>query len=73
MTSTDRDAAALDAWVAAVERRRRHRRLIASTLREERSGVLTIPLRFALAVAEVGPLRASRMAITVARTRLVGR
>jgi len=70
MTSMSGDSGALDAWVSAVEKRHRRRRLIARTLRDERSGVLTIPVRFALAVAEVGPLQASRMAITVVRTRL---
>jgi hypothetical protein len=70
MTSTSRDSDALDAWVLAVEKRHRRRRLIARTLRDERSGLLTIPVRFALAVAEVGPVNASRMALNVARSRL---
>lgn len=62
--------AALDEWVRTVDRHTRRRQAIASTLKDGRAGALTIPARFALKVAELGPRRAVRLAFTVVRARM---
>jgi len=62
--------AALQKWLGVVDRRTRRRRLVDGTLKGDRAGVTTLPLRFVLKVAEVGPGRAAKMAMTVVSQRL---
>ena len=70
---TSSNDAALDRWLGNVSRGNRRRRLVDGTLNGDRASLATVPLRFVLKIAEVGPARAITMAASVVGQRLRSR
>ncbi|WP_213814353.1 hypothetical protein [Glaciihabitans sp. dw_435] len=73
MTDRTRNDEALDQWLTVINRRNRRRRLVESTIKGDAAGFANVPLRFVLKIAEVGPMRAGKMAATVVSQRLRAR
>ncbi|NEM91344.1 hypothetical protein [Galbitalea soli] len=60
----------LERWLQTVDRTTRRHGAVDRTLRDDRSGPLTIPIRFAFKVLEVGPSRALSLGMGVVAAKL---
>jgi hypothetical protein len=60
----------LERWLSVVDRKTRRHGVVDRTLREDKSGPLTIPIRFGYKVLEIGPVEASKLAFRVVSSRL---
>jgi hypothetical protein len=60
----------LERWFSDVRRQTRRHGIIDRTLRDDRSGLMTIPLRVFFKTLEIGPVATAKMAFAVIATRL---
>jgi hypothetical protein len=60
----------LERWLRAVDRKTRRHGIVDKTLRDDRSSVFTIPIRFFFKVLEIGPAAAFRLAVAVIVNKL---
>ena len=70
MTRTLTEDDELDRWLTVVDRKTRRHGMVDRSLQGDQSGPLTIPLRFAFKVLEIGPVAASKLAFAVVANRL---